>query len=109
MSATVGKLLQCMKTISPPEQYFEFQEDDKAPKLPFDPKLKQRALEACRNNDITNYFAVLEEAFPDKGHNVFENIFIGGKNAVEVCSTYSGVFIYLLLKIYLHISRTLNG
>ena len=84
MSATVGKLLQHMRTVSPAELYIEQEDDDNKPSLPHDPELKRKALEALSTKDIKQYFAVMGETLPRHGHKVFEDIFIGGKSTVEV-------------------------
>lgn len=79
MAATVSKLFQHLKSVTPKEPFYDVDTE-----LLLDKDKTAKVLQLRQEGKIRECLKYMHETHPSKGHRVYENIFIGGKKTFEV-------------------------
>ena len=78
-SATVGKLFQHLKSVTPKEPVYDIETE-----LPLDPDITAKLLQLRKEGKYKECLVYMHQTHPSKGHNVYNNLFIGGKKTTQV-------------------------
>jgi len=76
MAATVSKLLDHLKSVTPKEELIGLDE------MATDPEKRSQQLECKANDDIEGFCKILGTCLPTEADEVYKNIFLGGKKHV---------------------------
>lgn len=77
--ATVGKLFQHLKSVTPKEPFYDIETE-----LLLDKEVTEKVLQLRSEGKYKECLKYMHETHPSKGHCVYQNIFIGGKKTAQV-------------------------